>query len=338
MSLSTSWISEEKVITAAKGTWLSHFATDLYTQSYEILERRPHGDRARWKSAIHSLPEIQPTEKHFDRDAIQCTSQQEISDCEKQILSEKLMQLHPWRKGPFDLFGVFIDTEWRSNLKWNRIQDKIASLNGRIILDVGCGNGYYLYRMLGQGARLALGIDPTQLFLAQFVALQHYFSADQALLLPIKSEEILAESDLEITQGFDTIFSMGVYYHRRDPVGHLSELYQLMRPGGELVLETLVIAGEENSELEFTGRYAQMRNVWSIPTVTRLIDNMTKAGFVNAELIDLTATTVEEQRSTSWMQFDSLEKYLDSCDRRKTIEGHPAPLRATIKAQTRVQY
>ena len=26
-------------------------------------------------------------------------------------------ELKPWRKGPFDIFGLFIDTEWRSFIK-----------------------------------------------------------------------------------------------------------------------------------------------------------------------------------------------------------------------------
>ncbi|MBX2870358.1 MAG: tRNA 5-methoxyuridine(34)/uridine 5-oxyacetic acid(34) synthase CmoB [Acidiferrobacterales bacterium] len=333
MSLDADWISREQINAALEGTWLFGLASGMYQECQNILKQRPHGDCASWKSAIQMLPKIEPSEVKLDQDAIQCLSPKTISKRERETLSESLMHLHPWRKGPFDLFGVHIDTEWRSNRKWNRIQSKIASLQSRTVLDVGCGNGYYLYRMLGQGAGLALGIDPTQLFLAQFAALQRYFSADRALILPMKSEEFLVNEDLPVSDGFDTIFSMGVYYHRRNPLAHLAELYRLLRPGGELVLETLVIVGEESGELEFTGRYAQMRNVWSIPTVNRLIENVHHIGFKDAELIDLTPTLVSEQRSTSWMRFDSLENFLDPNNHAKTIEGHPAPVRATIKAQ-----
>ncbi|PMC22346.1 tRNA 5-methoxyuridine(34)/uridine 5-oxyacetic acid(34) synthase CmoB, partial [Klebsiella aerogenes] len=42
---------------------------------------------------------------------------------------------------------------------------------------------------------------------------------------------------------------MGVLYHRRSPLDHLWQLKDQLAPGGELVLETLVIEGDENTVL-----------------------------------------------------------------------------------------
>ncbi|MCK5843119.1 MAG: DUF1698 domain-containing protein, partial [Victivallales bacterium] len=72
-------------------------------------------------------------------------------------LERVLKKLHPWRKGPFNLFGVEIDAEWRSNLKWNRLSDGISPLKGKLVLDLGCGNGYYGLRMIGEGAERVVG-------------------------------------------------------------------------------------------------------------------------------------------------------------------------------------
>jgi tRNA (mo5U34)-methyltransferase len=79
----------------------------------------------------------------------------------------------------FSLYGVNIDTEWRSDWKWDRVLPHLSDLTGRTILDVGCGSGYHMWRMIGAGAHLAVGIDPTQLFLCQFEAVRKLLGNDQ---------------------------------------------------------------------------------------------------------------------------------------------------------------
>jgi len=302
----------------------------LIDQSRKILDCRLHGDRTRWLQAISALPEMHADKIVLSSEAITAERLSATPDIELRKLRDSFKSLHPWRKGPFNIFGLYIDAEWRSNLKWARIIDKITPLQDRLVLDVGSGNGYYLLRMLGAKARLAVGIDPTQLFLAQFAAVNHYIATSRAFILPMKSEEwpVLKEGAV-----FDTVFSMGIYYHRRDGLNHLLELFEFLRPGGELVLETLVIDGGQDEVLVPRDRYAQMRNVWAIPTVARLTRQLNQAGFSNIELIDMTATTVDEQRSTEWMSFDSLSCFLDPADSAKTIEGYPAPIRATLIAK-----
>jgi tRNA (mo5U34)-methyltransferase len=244
-------------------------------------------------------------------------------------LAALLQQLKPWRKGPFNLYGILIDSEWRSDWKWQRLLPHITPLKDRLVLDVGCANGYYLWRMVGMGARCALGIDPMGRFLAQFTAVQQLLGGDlPAVQLPYPLEQ------LPPLATFDSLFSMGVLYHRRDPLEHLQQLKQQLRPGGELVLETLILPDERSPILIPKQRYAQMRNVYAIPSVATLFSWLHRAGFNKPRLVDRTVTTSDEQRCTDWSSQNSLHHGLHPQDPQKTIEGYPAPLRAIVVANT----
>ena len=239
------------------------------------------------------------------------------------LVQEHLMRLHPWRKGPFQLDDVFIDTEWRSDWKWRRLSKTLGSFKGQRVLDIGCGNGYFGWRMLGAGASEVIGIDPTLLFCMQHQAIQKYFQDPRNWVLPLKVEEI-PDSTL-----FDRVFSMGVLYHRRDPQEHVDKVFNLTAPsGGQGIIETLVVDGPDS--LYPDDRYARMRNVWCVPTVNELCRWMTQAGFSDLHIIDVSTTTLEEQRSTPWMHFESLVHSLDANDPTLTVEGQPRPMRAMV--------
>ena len=79
-------------------------------------------------------------------------------------------------------------------------------------------------------------------------------------------------------------------------------------------------------------RYGMMRNVWFIPSPPAMLGWLRRAGFRDARLADLCATTTGEQRRTTWMRFESLADFLDPVDPRRTREGYPAPLRAVFIA------
>ena len=125
---------------------------------------------------------------------------------------------------------------------------------------------------------------------------------------------------------------MGVIYHRRDPIEHMQQLMRCMKPGGELVLETLIVETENAIALKPESRYAKMNNVHEIPSQSLLVEWAEEAGFVNTRIIDVTTTTTEEQRQTDWMKFESLSDFLDKEDSSRTIEGYPAPIRAILLA------
>jgi tRNA (mo5U34)-methyltransferase len=197
------------------------------------------------------------------------------------------------------------------------------------VLDIGCGNGYFGLRMLGAGAALVVGVDPTLLFVMQHLACRHFADDLPNFVLPLGIEDLPAGP-----AGFDTVFSMGVLYHRKDPAEHLERLRGLLKKcGGTLVLETLVLPQNRRGDLLVPdGRYARMRNVWAIPGTERLCGWVRKAGFHSVEVVDETATTPSEQRSTAWMRFESLEQALDPEDGSRTVEGLPAPVRAIVIA------
>ncbi len=310
---------------------LSRWAELLPGQIDRGLSHKRYGDLARWQQAVDALPNIAVQRTTLNGSLVGASVAAPLDKRTAAQLHEALMGLHPWRKGPYNLFGVHIDSEWRSDWKWDRLSQKIDALAGRRVLDVGCGSGYHCWRMLGDGATEVIGIDPNPLFVMQFSALQKYLRQDDIWVLPVGIGDLP-----EKLRAFDTVFSMGILYHRRSPMDHLQDLKDCLRPGGQLVLETLVIEGALGDTLLPEGRYARMGNVWFLPSCDTLISWLAKMGFADVELVDVCVTTTDEQRSTDWMRFHSLSDFLDPDDKRKSIEGHPAPQRAIVTARVPV--
>jgi len=297
------------------------FAQALAKLSREALAPGRHGDMPRWREALDGLPEAASGWRIEDGVLVAGAPVEEETGTR---LTETLRALIPWRKGPLRLGGVEINTEWRSDWKWDRVATHI-DLTGARVLDIGAGNGYFGWRMLADGASTVIGCDPTLLFWHQFKAIAHFAGPDEHILLPLKFEQIPARAD------YDAVFSMGVLYHRRDPLEHLKRIRDHLRPGGQLALETLIVPGDGDHELDPPNRYANMRNVHRLPTATRLQRWLAETGFDQIQLIDATYTTPDEQRSTDWMPFHSLANAL-SPDLARTVEDHSPPLRAVVVA------
>ncbi|RYV03968.1 tRNA 5-methoxyuridine(34)/uridine 5-oxyacetic acid(34) synthase CmoB [Shewanella sp. OPT22] len=286
-----------------------------------------HGTLPKWEKVLRKLNYPTPDNVDFTSSVTVGTGEQ-LSRGEREKLENLLQLFHPWRKGPYNVHGIHIDTEWRSDWKWERVSPHITSLKNRTVLDVGCGSGYHMWRMLGEEAKRVVGIDPSSLFLCQFEAIKRLTNAPELPihLLPLGIEE------LPPLDAFDTVFSMGVLYHRRSPIDHIMQLRDQLRTGGELVLETLVVEGDESTVLVPEDRYGKMNNVWYLPSVKALIRWLEKCDFIDVRCVDVDTTSLAEQRRTDWMRNESLVDYLDPNDVTKTVEGYPAPMRATIVA------
>lgn len=394
-----------------------------------------------------------------------------------------VIKLVPWRKGPYNFLGTYVDAEWRSDLKWNRLRhlgaisfshagnsalqtvvDKI-NLQDKLVLDVGPGNGYHLWYMLQAGARQAWGIEPYELFNTQHyltVTLARYADVLAALQAPVVIEEDnlytavassyvyesvgkgaedteteegsdktalhsyrpvrvgteihlemtkLSEGRADVSQAysskddlrtdvvlpmmiplplgvlldnmqqvqalgggsfgglgrattkqaqvsegkavlFDTVFSMGVLYHRPDPQAFLRDLLTLLKPTGQLVLETICIYTDDMTKACFPTleeeqvvnpqsnmlclypdkKYCGMTNVYTVPSKELLIQWLNDLGLENVEVLHAAYTTIEEQRAVKLASPQSLTDFLDPHDLTKTIEGYPAPYRVIISA------
>lgn len=249
-----------------------------------------------------------------------------------------LRWLMPWRKGPWSMAGVEIDSEWRCDLKWDRIKEHIH-LNDRRVLDVGAGNGYFGWRMLDAGARSVLGCDPTALFVMQHQLISTLAGDDRHALWACRLEDLP-----HTLLYFDVAFSMGVLSHRRyaesHHMAHLGLLYRTLIPEGQLVLETLVVPESATQRMPNgdrvlvpNERYARMRNVYALPSEETLLHWLEQIGFEDVRVVDVSVTMAEEQRATDWMPYQSLQDGLSAEDPSKTIEGYPRPMRAMVIAR-----
>lgn len=319
----------------------AHFGAPAALELVRRAEQRAHsqvlGDGPRWLQAIATLRARGPTELQLDRAAPRFSPSADLDDgmSPADEVEATLLQLSPWRKGPFEVLGTLVDAEWRSDMKWARLQAAV-NFAGRRVLDVGSGNGYSVLRALGAGASAALGVDPTWLYVAQFAALRA-LSVGAAPLAQPKLAGWVLPLTLEDLAGVplqaDVVLAMGVLYHRKSPIDHLERLRSVVTKTGVLVLETLVVPGDARTVLVPQDRYAAMRNVWMIPSVDALYVWLRRCGFSKVELIDVSVTTEQEQRATVFMPSLSLADFLDTRDPQLTKEGHPRPRRALLTAR-----
>ena len=319
-------IDYHPLFTLLRENGLVRWADELPARINQKLSPSRNRELPGWQALLEGLPPVPAEKVDLNASAVGVQSQN-MSAAQRAVIEKELKKLHPWRKGPYNIHGIYIDTEWRSDWKWERLKDHITPLKDRLVLDVGCGNGYHGWRMLGQDARLVIGVDPFLKNVIQFWAVRHFLGHWPFWVLPLGVEDLPAGEGL-----FDTVFSMGLLYHRRSPLDHLAHLKTLLKRGGELVLEMLVLPEEDERVLVPEDRYAKMRNVWFIPSIPVLQRWLKRIGFREIRLVNVTPTTTDEQRRTAWMTFESLADFLDPADPSKTIEGYPAPTRAILLA------
>ena len=296
----------------------------LNTIRQERLKWLKWKDIAPMRDALASLPTIEPITSTLDNtvsiDALH------VNDSDKEIIKAAALAMRPWRKGPFELFGMFIDTEWQSFIKYNLLAPHF-NLENKIVGDIGCNNGYYLFRMLSQKPKKLVGFDPSALYKTQFDFINHFIQSDIVY-------EMLGVEHLPMYEHkFDVLFCLGVLYHRSDPIQTLKALYQGLNPDGELILDTFMIDGDTPVALSPSKTYSKIPNVYFVPTIPALINWLERAKFRDIDVLEIKQTDTIEQRKTEWIYGESLENFLDAQNPELTVEGYPAPKRVYIKAK-----
>ncbi len=259
-------------------------------------------------------------------DWVSISTKSNITQSDHKKIYNACEKLIPWRKGPFKLFDIELDTEWQSNIKYNLIRPYF-NLKDKIVADIGCNNGYYMFRMLEDKPKRLTGFDPSPLTMLQFDFINHFAKT------PIIYEQLGVEHLDFYEHKFDFIFMLGVLYHRPDPVGTLKSLRNALNKNGEILIDTFMIDGEDEICLTPNGRYSKIPNIFFIPTINALKNWVSRAGFIDIEILETTITTSDEQRKTAWSFDQSLEDFLDPKDSSKTVEGYPAPKRVYLKAK-----
>ena len=320
-----------------------HLGWDQWYDALEKLvkDKRAYLDSAggnfeKFKHVVKDLPEICSHRVDLSYDlspdpaskAVSIGQADQLLPDEKERLYNGLVNLSPWRKGPFDFFGVLVDSEWQSWMKWERLVPHLPNLKHKKILDIGSSNGYYMFKMAASDPMFVLGLEPQSAFYYQYCAAQKYLNLKNVFCLPATYNELPV-----MNRFFDLVLCMGILYHRKSPVKMLRQIHDSLVPGGQVVVENLVIKGENNYCLFPSDRYAKMRNVFFIPDLSAMEAWLTRAGFSDIRCVDITDTTLEEQRKTQWIQTESLEDFLDPEDPSKTVEGYPAPVRAIYIAR-----
>ena len=296
----------------------SHFTTEKNFYS--------HGNLDGWINILNSLPKIHTDFFDFSKHMIQIGRPNEIQEFEKKILEENLLKLSPWRKGPFLLFQTEIDSEWRSEKKWERIRPFLPQKRGMRICDIGCSNGYYAYKLAELHPEIVIGIEKTPLYVIQFLATKIYAKAiDNILVIPGNGENFNNKID------FDLVLSMGILYHSKNPTHHIEAIKKLLKKNGTIILETIITKGNADIQIKKGETFAGMKNIGTIFNEKNILSLLDKNGFKNIECVNISETSKDEQRSTKWMSGKSFSDFV--LPNGSTIEGYNSFCRAIFIAQ-----
>jgi tRNA (mo5U34)-methyltransferase len=289
----------------------------------QIRQAELFGSRApRYRQAVETVADLQSDSFSYTESVVRIGTAEELTAEQQQRLESALRVFCPWKKGPYELFGISIDAEWRSDWKWDRILPHLRSLKGRKVADIGCHNGYFMFRMLAEQPECIIGFEPYAKNFWNFQLMQNMVRR------PNLHFELLGVEHFEFyPKCFDTIFCLGILYHHTDPIGLLRQLHDALAPDGEIVIDCQGIAGDLPVALTPNRRYANATGIYFLPTQSCLENWLVRAGFKQIHMIFAEPLSIQEQRRTPWADIESLQESLNPTDPTKTIEGYPAPWR-----------
>lgn len=314
--------------------YLDYFPPDIAREEIVALHRsrqhwvnQPKKGFLRYRRPFEFLSGFPAGFTDCSGDTVTIGRAEELSADQRHDIRQQLKAFMPWRKGPFSVFGTDIDAEWRSERKWNRLKPHLPDLSGKTIADIGCNNGYYMFRMVPSEPRFVLGFEPSVQHYYCFKALQAMAGFDNLAVDLLGVEHVGL-----FKQSFDVIFLMGIIYHQSSPLHLLNDLFTALKPGGTLIVESQAIPGDEPLALFPEKTYAKAPGTYFVPTGAALKNWLLRAGFSDVELFCSHPMSSEEQRRTEWMVFESFSDYIDPHNPGLTVEGYPAPCRVFLSA------
>lgn len=284
----------------------------------------------RYRNLLREVHHLRASSCDFSGDVVRIGTSADLSPDQRLQVHRVLRGFMPWRKGPFSVFGIDIDAEWRSERKWNRIIPELPDLTGKTVADIGCNNGYYMFRMAHHRPAMVLGFEPYVQHYYTFNTLNTFAGQRHLQVEPLGIEHLPL-----FPACFDVIFCLGILYHRPSPLDALRDLHAALKPGGWLVIESQAIPGQEPVALFPRSTYAKVPGTWFVPTGACLVNWVTRSGFREVRLFCEHAMSSAEQRRTAWMDFESYEDFIDKDNQALTVEGYPAPRRIFLKAVKR---
>ena len=282
----------------------------------------------RFRKPYESVNHLQAHYLDFSDDVVTIGRKEELSDREYEKVYRVMRDFMPWRKGPYEVFGIHIDAEWRSERKWNRVVPALPDLGDKVVADIGCSNGYYMFRMAHHQPKLVVGFEPYLQHYFAFKTLNGFAGQDNLAI------ELLGVEHIELFQkSFDVVFLMGILYHRSAPVEVLRAVREAMKPGATLIIESQAIPGDEPIALFPEKRYAKVPGTYFVPTGACLVNWLSRAGYGEVEIFHSHQMSGKEQRRTEWMEFESYADFINDQDPTLTVEGYPAPIRIFLRAR-----
>ncbi|MBZ7931312.1 tRNA 5-methoxyuridine(34)/uridine 5-oxyacetic acid(34) synthase CmoB [Campylobacter sp. RM12910] len=270
---------------------------------------------------IQKLKELNNENKLYLKDSVILNT----NNIQKDEILELAKELKPWRKGPFQINDLFIDAEWKSYIKFNILKPFMNEISGKTVADIGCNNGYYMFKMLEFNPALLVGFDPSIKYRLQFELINTLAKTS------IKYELLGVEDLPNYPLKFDVIFCLGVIYHRSDPIKMLKELKSGLNKNGVVFLDTMYIEDEREIALVPNKTYSKIPNIYFIPSISALKNWCERAGFKDFQILSTKKTDENEQRKTEWIDSYSLNNFLDPNNKNLTVEGYEAPKRVYVK-------
>jgi tRNA (mo5U34)-methyltransferase len=317
--------------------YLNHFPNADLQAIEDFLQEKAHwlaqGKKGveRFRRPYESVQHIRAAQCDFSSDVVTIGRADELSGQDREKVYKAMRDFMPWRKGPFEVFGITIDAEWRSERKWNRALPELPDLHGKIVADIGCNNGYYMFRMAHHEPKLVIGFEPYLQHYFTFKALNGFAGCENLLC------ELLGVEHIGLfKKSFDVIFLMGILYHRSSPIEVLREIRAALKPGGVLIVESQGIPGKEPWALFPMQRYAKVPGTYFVPTGACLENWLSRAGFSGVKIFFSHPMSSREQRRTEWMVFESYADYIDQANPSLTVEGYPAPIRIFARADNQL--